>query len=184
VTVSVEPVDGFDGSRRCFEEIVDWLDAPGTATLTHAEMEDELDRRGRDLLRRMFQDHLDLRAARERRLEAVVDAEGVAHTAVEAGHHRSLATIFGELEVNRRGYRHRSHPNLYPADGVLNLPQERHSHGLRRLAAIESARGSFDAAGEAIERATGQRFGKRQVEQLASRAAEDIEADQVPPDQS
>jgi len=42
---------------------------------------------------------------------------------------------------------------------------------LRRLAAIESARGSFETAGEVIARTTDQHVGKRQVEQLAQRAA-------------
>ena len=53
----------------------------------------------------------------------------------------------------------------------LNLPEEKHSHGLRRLAAVEAARGSFDEAAGAVERATGDRLGKRQVEELAARTA-------------
>ncbi len=65
--------------------------------------------------------------------------------------------------------------NLYPADAVLNLPVGRHSAGLARLAAVEAARGSFADAREAIERATGVRLGKRQVEQLARTAAVDTE---------
>jgi hypothetical protein len=46
---------------------------------------------------------------------------------------------------------------------------------LRKLAALEGPRGSFDDAVEAIERATGQRLGKRQVEELAGLAAVDFE---------
>jgi hypothetical protein len=65
--------------------------------------------------------------------------------------------------------------NLYPADAVLNLPPMRQSTGLSRLAAIETARGSFDDAREAIERATGVRLGKRQVENLARHAAADVD---------
>jgi hypothetical protein len=171
-----EATDGFGVSRQCFEEMAGWLDGPEAAELTHGELEDQLDRRGRELLRRMFQEHLELRAVREQRAQGVVDVDGVTHGAVEPAHHRRLATIFGELDVERLAYRHRGHPNLYPADRELNLPQERHSHGLRRLAAIESARGSFEAAGDAIERATGQHVGKRQVEQLAARAAVDVDA--------
>src|SRR5680860_751345 len=56
-------------------------------------------------------------------------------------------------------------------DAALNLPVERHSHGLRRLAAVEASRGSYDGAVEAIERACGQQLAKRQVEDLARRAA-------------
>ena len=156
--------------------MVGWLDGRDAGVLTHGEVEDELDRRGRELLCQLFQEHLEVRAVREERAGAVLDADGVAHAAVESGHHRRLTTIFGDLDVERLAYRHRGHPNLYPADAVLNLPRECHSHGLRRRAAIESARGSFDSAGAAIERATGQCVGKRQVEQLARRAAVDVDA--------
>ena len=66
--------------------------------------------------------------------------------------------------------------NLHPADAVLNLPVGRPSAGLARLAAVEAARGSFDDAQEAIERATGVQLGKRQVEGLARHAAVDVDA--------
>jgi len=95
---------------------------------------------------------------------------------VEPGHVRTLATIFGEIAVGRLAYRAAGQPNLHPADALLNLPVEKHSHGLRRLAAIEATRGSFDDAVEAIERATGQQLGKRQGEDLAGRAAADFDA--------
>jgi hypothetical protein len=58
----------------------------------------------------------------------------------------------------------------------LNLPTELHSHGLRELSAIESSKGSFEEATEAIRRATGVQCSKRQVEQLAARSAVDFEA--------
>ncbi|MCA1682323.1 MAG: ISKra4 family transposase, partial [Actinobacteria bacterium] len=64
--------------------------------------------------------------------------------------------------------------NLYPADAALNLPTGKHSHGLRRLAAIEAGRGSFEQAGAALERVTGVRVGKRQLEALAVAAAADV----------
>jgi len=95
---------------------------------------------------------------------------------VETGHRRRLTSVFGEVAVDRLAYRRRGHHNLHPADAVLNLPVERHSHGLRRLAAIEATRGSFEATVAALERATGQRIGKRQTEQLTARAAVDFEA--------
>jgi hypothetical protein len=165
----------FAASRERFETLVGWLDGTDAAGLTHAELEARLDADGRQLLCQLLQDHLDLRAHRERRV-AVIDAEGVTHGAVEADHPRSLATIVGEVTVTRLAYRRRGHPNLYAADAALNLPAEKHSHGLRRLAATEAARGSFDDAVTAIGRASGQRLGKRQVEQLAVRAAVDFDA--------
>ncbi|MGH8826926.1 MAG: hypothetical protein ACRDVZ_04840 [Jiangellaceae bacterium] len=77
--------------------------------------DDRLKVAGRDLLRRLLQDHLDMRAQREARLEEVVDVHGVRHGSVEAGHIRRLGTVFGQVDVSRLAYRHRGHHNLYPA---------------------------------------------------------------------
>jgi len=165
----------FGGSRARFEDIAGWLEGTDAGSLSHGELEDDLDRRGRELLCCLLQDHLDLRATREERVE-VTTVHGVTHGSVEAGHTRPLATVFGVVNVERLAYRHRGAANMHPADAALNLPTERHSHGLRRLAAVESARGSYDDAAEAIGRATGVAVAKRQVEELTARAAADVEA--------
>jgi tetratricopeptide (TPR) repeat protein len=83
---------------------------------------------------------------------------------------------FGEVAVTRLAYRAKGTENLYPADAVLNLPSELHSHGLRERCAIEASRGSYEEAKAAIERATGIGLGKRQVEELTRRAARDVDA--------
>ena len=162
----------FTSSREQFESLVRFLDGTDAAGLSHAELEERLDRDGRELLRRLLDDHLALRAVREQRLEQVIGDEGVTRGRVETGHVRALETVFGRVSVERLAYRAPGVGNLHPADAALNLPVERHSHGLRKLAALESARGSFD---DAIERETGQRLGKRQVEELAGLAAMDFE---------
>ncbi len=165
----------FAGSRERFESIVGWLDGDQAAGLTHAELETGLEREGRELLRGLFQDHVDLRARDEERTAQVVDAAGVARTTVESSA-RLLATIFGEVTVGRLAYRRGGHTNLHPADAVLNLPAGKHSHGLRRLAAIEASRGSFDQTVDALGRACGQQVGKRQVEALAAATVVDFDA--------
>lgn len=168
------PADPFAPAKASFDELVGWLQGSEAGALSHGQLEDELGRRGRELLRQMFQGEVDLRAVREKRVE-VHDTDGERHGAVETGHVRPLSTVFGTVSVTRFAYRRRGHANLYPADGHLNLPTERHSHGLRRLAAVEGSRGSFAEATQAIGRATGQQLGKRQVEALAARAATDVE---------
>jgi hypothetical protein len=166
--------EAFAASGACFATIENWLAGDDSNGLEHAELEQQLEVRGRELMRLLFQDHLDLRSVREARRE-VAAADGACRTRIETGHDRGLATIFGEVTVTRWAYRAAAEANLHPADAVLNLPTEKHSHGLRQLAAIESSRGSFGAAVEAIARGTGQRLGKRQVEDLASSAAVDFE---------
>jgi hypothetical protein len=146
------------------------------AGLQHAELEDQLDVRGRELLRRLFQDRLDLTAAREERRHDVTGEDGVVRTRAEKGRARPLVTRFGQVSVSRIAYRSPGRSNVHPLDAALNLPEEKHSHGLRKLTAIEAARGSVDAAGAAITRATGVRAGKRQLEEMVRRAAAHVEA--------
>src|SRR5690606_26172483 len=67
-------------------------------------------------------------------------------------------------------------PDLHPMDATLNLPREMYSHGLRRLVAREAAKSSFQEVVESVEELTGAKIGKRQVEELAVRAAQDFDA--------
>ena len=166
---------GFASSREQFESLVRFLDGTDAAGLDHAGLEERLDRDGRELLRRLLDDHLALRAVREQRLESVVGDDEVTRGRIEHDHRRVLGTVFGKVTVSRMAYRALGRGNLHPADAALNLPVERHSHGLRKLAAFEAARGSFQDAVDGIERACGQRLAKRQVEELAQIAAVDFE---------
>ena len=58
------PDGAFAQSRECYAELEEWL-ASDAAGLQHGELEEQLDVRGRELLRRLYQDRLDLTAARE-----------------------------------------------------------------------------------------------------------------------
>ena len=80
-------------------------------------------------------------------------------------------------------YRAPGVPSLHPVDMALSLPREKHSHGLRRHAAVEAVRGSFDDARDAIARSCGSAPGRRQVEELVQRAAVDVE-ELLPPPQA
>jgi hypothetical protein len=133
-------VEGPFASGQRVAELVSWLADNQTDLLEHGELEERLSVDGRGLLRAFLQGHLTLRAERECRLDGVIDAAGQQRRAVEQGHGRSLASVFGSVEVKRLAYRQRGHENLHPADGVLNLPPESHSHGLRRLTALEAVR--------------------------------------------
>ena len=171
-----ETTELFTASRAAFAELLDFAGGQAATTLDHAALEEQLTARGRELLRQLYQDHLDLRGQRERRLAAVTDAQGVSRRIVERDHERTLATVFGDVTVRRLAYRAPGQANLHPADAALNLPGEKHSHGLRRLAATEAARGSFDDARAALTRVTAVATGKRQIEALTVRAAADFTA--------
>jgi hypothetical protein len=54
------PVAAFERSRSLFESVVAMLADPGTGGQTHAELEERLTVDSRELVRQLFQDHLDL----------------------------------------------------------------------------------------------------------------------------
>jgi hypothetical protein len=85
-------------------------------------------------------------------------------------------TRFGQVTVSRIAYRSPGLPNVHLLDASLNLPEERHSHGLRKMTAIEVARGSVEDAQAAVARGTGVRIGKLQLEEMARRSAAHVEA--------
>ncbi len=144
--------------------------------LEHSELEVRLAEDARELARQVLQDQLDLRAVLEPRLGGVIGAEGTPRRSVERGHERDLHTVLGEVQVTRLAYRAAGCENVYPADAQLNLPPARHSHGIRRLAALEAPRSSFEDAQAAIVRQTGQQIGTRQLRALTLAAAHDIDA--------
>jgi hypothetical protein len=80
----------FGQSCERFEAMISWLDGPQAQELTHGELEARLQTEGRELLRQLTQDHLDLRAAQETRLGQVVGADGVRRDHAETGRTRSL----------------------------------------------------------------------------------------------
>ena len=180
--LSEESQDAFGAARAAFDALVATLGSAEAGGWTHDQVEEHLERNGREVLRLLLQEHLDPRALRERhavaqgRISPVIDAGGIVHRNVEPGHTRHLATVFGTVRVTRCACRADGARNLYPADAHLNLPERLHSHGLQRRAAVEAVRGSFDSAHTAITQACGNVAGKRQVEQLTVAAAADIDA--------
>jgi hypothetical protein len=165
---------GFARSREAFALIEGWLDGPEAAALDHAAVEEQMAARGREMLRLLFQDYLDARAAREQRLEQATGPDGIVRRRAERGHSRALASVFGPVRVSRIAYRAPGARNAHPADEQLNLPAGKHSHGLSRLVALAAARGSLAAACAQVTAQTGCTLGTRQCQQLARQAACDF----------
>ncbi|KOT47282.1 hypothetical protein ADK43_39980 [Streptomyces rimosus subsp. rimosus] len=172
--------DCFEAATNLFRALVTDLASPEADGLAHHELEDLLEARGRDLLRQLFQDHLDLRERREQQAVAVrrpyvFGADGLLRPRLETGHGRLLATVFGTVTVNRCAWRRLEAANVHPADEALSLPRGRHSHGLARLAVQAATCMSYDASLEVICRRCGPVLGKRQLARLLVGAARDID---------
>ena len=168
------PIPAFSEAAAQFAELVGHLQSAEAQKMTHSELERDMEEKGRELIRMLLQSHLDTRGPGEA-TEPVVDAAGEERTSKRL-HERSLATVFGKVAVRRLGYGAAGADSLHPLDGELNLPRELYSHELRRRAAEEVAKGSYDEAAATLARSTGSTVPKRQIEELAVRAAQDFDS--------
>jgi hypothetical protein len=166
---------GFARSQEAFAATAGWLAGAEAAGLGLAALEDELAVRGREIQRRLLQDHLFARAAAESRLAAVTGPDGITRTWAERGHAVSLSSVFGPVQASRIAYRARRAPNVHPADELLGLPAGKHSQGLCKLVAVLAPRGSLAAGCAEIRARTGCKLGTRQCQQLARAAAADFD---------
>ena len=141
--------------------------------MTHSELERELEKKGRELMRTLLQEHLDNRGPGQCD-DPGEGADGVKRPRIRP-QQRELETVFGTVSVERAGYGQEGVESLHPLDAELNLPNERYSLELRRRVAEEAAKSSFDETHESIERNTGGHVPKRQIEELAMRAAQDFD---------
>ena len=166
--------DIFAMARDEFEDLIAYLKSGGSRELTHSELERSLNERGRELLRILYQAHLDSRGPGE--AAGPVRGEDGLEREQKRLHDRGLSTLFGEVRVRRFGYGAEGTNSLHPLDAELNLPQEEYSLGLRRKAAEQAATVSFDETVSYLGRETGKEVAKRQVEELVGRAARDFDA--------
>jgi hypothetical protein len=154
------------------------LEDRGAWKLEHSELEDLIEKDGREILRMLLQGHLTLRAQHEEKagkVDRVVGSDGVARTQRRSGTGRNLMSVFGPERPEGIAYEARGVERLRPMDAALNLPAELYSHGLRRRAVQEVVRGSFDSAVDAVLRSTGAMVPKRQMEELAVHASADFD---------
>jgi hypothetical protein len=163
----------FAQSQRVFDDLTTRLAGAAAMQMTHGELERLLDKDGTELLRQLLQDHLDLRGPGEASTP-VVGSGGITMPHARP-RERRLKSIFGTVSASRLGYSAHGEGTLFPRDAELNLPVEVYSHGVQRRAAEEVTKASFEQAVGAIASTTGTAVPKRQMEEMAARAAADFD---------
>ena len=157
-----------------FVGLLETLVVVGARSDDHAHIEQLILKQGTEVLRLLLEICLNMRAASVQ-ADKVEGADGVMRT-----HHRSgtrqLETLFGTVVVKRDRVGARGAEALVPADASLNMPADRFSFGVRERVVAEAIRGSYDAAGESMDRTSGADLAKRQAEELVVAAAQDFDA--------
>ncbi len=173
--LAISPLErSYDQGRHCFEHIVHFLDSGEGSSMGLSDLERELEKKSRELMRTLLQEHLNRRGPGRCKLQ-VLGSDRVERPKVRL-HERKIESIFGTVATNRAGYGQTGVESLHPMDADLNIPPERYSLELRRRVAEEAAKNSFDETVETIARTTGGHVPKRQAEELAQRAARDFDA--------
>ena len=170
------PFDEFTAAKEQFDYVVGELQSESCETLEHGDVETLIEREGREILRRLMQGYLDRRSHREERRPLVLGPDGQVRGHCRGGRKRQLETLFGQVEVTRKGYSGRGLDNVFPLDGSLNLGREKYSHGLRARVAEAVVKNSFDDAVQSVNSHTGGHVPKRQAEQLTQVMSQDFDA--------
>ncbi|MCK5916340.1 MAG: ISKra4 family transposase, partial [Deltaproteobacteria bacterium] len=160
--------------QKYYDGIVNFLNSKENFSVKLSGLEQELEKKGRELMRILLQEHLD-KIAPKRCDDPVCGSDGINRPHIRF-HDRKIETVFGTVSTNRVGYGNEGVASLHPLDAQLNLPPERYSLELRRRVAENAAKSSFDETFETIEKTTGAHIPKRQIEELTQRAALDFNA--------
>jgi hypothetical protein len=192
-STAAEPTVNFSPAHFAFRQLETWLTSDQANTASEAQVEEQLEQRGRDLLRLLLQAHLRQRGtghvgAALRVFEPppstdpAVDArtEPLPAASVRHGekrlHERTLHTILGEVTVARLGYAAAGQTSVHPLDEQLQLPQRCFSYPLQERLVRHAVQGPFDEALANVKQDTGVQLSKRSAEQVVQEAVVDFQA--------
>lgn len=168
------PKEAFIEANKTYGSLVDELRSEKAQRMTHSEIESLICDRGNELMRQLLQGYLDSLGPGPA-TAAVRNQEGVElKHRVEEG--RNLESVFGTVRITRAGHRQGEISAVYPLDAQLNLPARKYSLGVERKCALEALKSSFSEAIRTVKEYTGARVPRRQIEEVAVRAAVDFDA--------
>ena len=186
-----EPTVNFSQARFAFRQVETWLTSDEANQASEAEVEKELEQRGRELLRLLLQAHLRQRgtgdvgpsvqvrplpAAQALDPPTTTEATPTVQRRQQRLHPRTLRTTLGEVTVERTPYAAPGQTSVHPLDEQLQLPERSFSYPLQERLVRHAVQGPFDEALANVQQATGVTVSKRSAEQVVQEAAADFQA--------
>jgi hypothetical protein len=162
---------------EAFWELERFLEGAARARLGLSEIERGSEQRGRELVRRTLQAHIDARGDGDVGCAIVVQGpDGPVRLAYKRRHTRLLLTLFGQVRITRIGYGAPGREAVHPLDQQLRLPGRTYSYECQRRLVRAVVCAPFDEAIALLAEMTGVSVPKRSAEQLVREAAVDFEA--------
>src|SRR3954447_25980182 len=191
-STAAEPTVNFSQARFAFCQLETWLTSSEAQHASEAQVEEQLEQRGRELLRLLLQAHLRQRGTGEvgpaLRVwtpppptatpddhSATEPPGGVRHGETRR-HDRTLPTALGAVPTQRTAYAAAGQASVHPLDEQLQLPQRSFSYPLQERLVRHAVQGPFDEALSDLAHDTGVRLSKRSAEQVVQEAAVDFGA--------
>jgi hypothetical protein len=191
-STAADPTVNFSQARFAFRQLETWLISDEATTASEAQVEEQLEQDGREVLRLLLQAHLRQRgtglvgpALRVFEPPSPTDAadaspappyqNGVRHGEKRL-HQRTLHTSLGEVTVERTAYAATGQTSVHPLDEQLQLPERCFSYPLQERLVRHAVQGPFDEAVDNVKQDTGVGLSKRSAEQVVQEAAADFQA--------
>lgn len=167
--------DSFLNARNLLNQLTEALKSNKWLHAEHGQVEEMICKDGFEILRILFQGHLDERAKVEPDLSnELMDTNRSLYR--REGCTRQLNCIFGTVEVRRKGYSDNGKGSLFVQDAELNLSKDCYSDGLRMKSAQSVCDLSFEKSTENILKSTASFVPKRQMENIIRHMSQDFDA--------
>lgn len=161
-------------AREYFFELERHVMSEDMRSQSIGEVEEELYTGIMELGRRLIQEHIDARGTGHVGVAiAREDGKVLSHKRLGMRH---LETLFGEVEVERVGYRHHGTSSIFPKDSQLSLPKKVYSYPVQQKVCREAIRCPYDEIDETLSEYTGAHVPKRQTLEIMKEVAEDVDA--------
>ena len=113
----------YDQGQEYFNTIVHFLESEECHSMKLSGLEQELEKKGRELMRILLQEYLNKLSPNI--CEQPVRGSDDIERPKARSHERYIETVFGTVSSERIGYGNKGVDSLHPLDAELNIPPER-----------------------------------------------------------
>ena len=131
----------FSGAQEQLDFLIKQLQSEYHEKNEHGQIEHFINQEGHEIMRRLLQGWLDLKADKEEKKKGVISASGKMLNHVRVATTRALESLFGKVTVTRISYSQIKKTSLFPVDAELNLPVDSYSDGIYYRTCNEAVRG-------------------------------------------
>jgi hypothetical protein len=164
-------------ARHLFSSMECWLSSSPALELSLHLVEQEQERKGRQVQRLLLQAHVQQRGTGDLgpALQVIEPDSAFLYTHRRL-QRRTLKTIFGPIHIDRIGYSRVGAPSIHPLDAAMQLPGRCFSYELQKRLVKAAVQGPFRESTERVLETTALVVPKRSLEQILPEAAQDFDA--------